>query len=55
MVPSELCKYIAESKSTITLWSKIADEQGFEALKIKDTLSENNPPNTDIMYGMEIL
>lgn len=35
MVPSELCKYIAESKTTITLWVKIADEQGFEALKIK--------------------
>ncbi len=35
MIPSELSKYISESKNTITSWVKIADEQGFEALKIK--------------------
>ncbi len=35
MKPSELSKYISESKNTITSWVKIADEQGFEALMIK--------------------
>ena len=35
MMPSELGKYVAESKNTITMWVKIADEQGFEALHAK--------------------
>lgn len=35
MSPSELSKYVAESKNTITGWVKIADEQGFEALHPK--------------------
>ena len=33
--PSFLSQYCAESKNTITLWVKIADEQGFDALRIK--------------------
>lgn len=35
MMPSELSNYVAESKNTITLWVKIADEQGFDALHTK--------------------
>lgn len=35
LTPSYLSKYCAESKSTITLWVKIADEQGFDALRPK--------------------
>ena len=33
LTPSYLSSYCGESKRTITLWVKIADEQGFEALK----------------------
>ena len=33
--PSYLSTYCGDSKRTITLWVKIADEQGFEALKTK--------------------
>ena len=33
--PSYLSSYCGDSKRTITLWVKIADEQGFEALKTK--------------------
>ena len=33
--PSYLSSYCGNSKRTITLWVKIADEQGFEALKTK--------------------
>ena len=33
--PSYLSTYCGDSKSTITRWVKIADEQGFEALKTK--------------------
>lgn len=35
MAPSELSKYVAESKNTITGWVKTADEQGFDALHPK--------------------
>lgn len=33
--PSFLSKYCAESKNTITLWVKTADEKGFDALRTK--------------------
>lgn len=33
--PSYLSSYCGDSKRTITLWVKTADEQGFEALKAK--------------------
>lgn len=33
MAPSELSRYVAESKNTITSWVKRADEQGFESLR----------------------
>ena len=33
--PSYLSTYCGDSKRTITLWVKIADEQGFEELKTK--------------------
>ena len=35
LTPSYLSSYCGDSKHTITLWVKIADEQGFEALKAK--------------------
>ena len=35
LTPSYLSTYCGNSKRTITLWVKIADEQGFEALKNK--------------------
>ena len=35
LTPSYLSSYCGDSKRTITLWVKIADEQGFEALKPK--------------------
>ena len=35
LTPSYLSTYCGDSKRTITLWVKIADEQGFEALKPK--------------------
>ena len=35
LTPSYLSTYCGDSKNTITLWVKIADEQGFEALKNK--------------------
>ena len=35
LTPSYLSTYCGNSKRTITLWVKIADEQGFEALKPK--------------------
>ena len=35
LTPSYLSTYCGHSKRTITLWVKIADEQGFEALKPK--------------------
>lgn len=35
LTPSYLSSYCGDSKGTITLWVKIADEQGFEALKAK--------------------
>ena len=35
LTPSYLSTYCGNSKSTITRWVKIADEQGFEALKSK--------------------
>ena len=37
LTPSYLSTYCGNSKRTITLWVKIADEQGFEALKTKKT------------------
>ena len=37
LTPSHLSTYCGNSKRTITLWVKIADEQGFEALKTKKT------------------
>ena len=36
LTPSYLSSYCGDSKSTITLWVKIADEQGFDALKAKN-------------------
>ena len=35
LTPSYLSTYCGNCKSTITRWVKIADEQGFEALKVK--------------------
>ena len=35
LTPSYLSSYCGDSKRTITLWVKIADEQGFGALKTK--------------------
>ncbi len=35
MTPSELSKYVRESKNTITLWVKTADEKGFDALRVR--------------------
>ncbi len=35
MTPSALSEYVRESKNTITLWVKTADEKGFEALRGK--------------------
>lgn len=35
LTPSYLSTYCSSSKRMITLWVKIADEQGFEALKPK--------------------
>ena len=35
LTPSYLSTYCGDSKNTITLWVKVADEQGFEALKAK--------------------
>ena len=35
LTPSYLSTYCGDSKSTITRWVKIADEQGFDALKVK--------------------
>lgn len=35
LTPSFLSNYCGDSKGTITLWVKIADEQGFDALKGK--------------------
>ena len=35
ITPSYLSTYCGDSKNAITLWVKIADEQGFEALKVK--------------------
>jgi len=35
LTPSYLSNYCGDSKGTITLWVKIADEQGFDALKGK--------------------
>lgn len=35
LTPSYLSTYCGDSKSTITRWVKIADEQGFHALKAK--------------------
>jgi len=35
LTPSYLSTYCGDSKSTITRWVKIADEQGFNALKAK--------------------
>ena len=35
LTPSYLSSYCGNSKRTVTLWVKIADEQGFEALKPK--------------------
>ena len=32
MTPSELSEYVHESKNTLTLWVKTADEKGFDAL-----------------------
>ena len=36
LTPSYLSRYCGDSKNTITLWVKIADEHGFEALKEKN-------------------
>lgn len=33
--PSFLSEFYAESKNTITLWVKIADEKGFDALRTR--------------------
>ena len=35
LTPSYLSSYCGDSKRTITLWVKIADERGFESLKTK--------------------
>ena len=35
MTPSMLSEFVRESKNTITLWVKTADEKGFDALRVK--------------------
>ncbi len=35
MAPSTLSEYVSESKNTITMWVKSADEKGFESLRTK--------------------
>ena len=35
MTPSALSEFVCESKNTITLWVKTADEKGFDALRTK--------------------
>ncbi len=35
MAPSSLSKYVSESKNTITMWVKSADEKGFGSLRAK--------------------
>ena len=45
ITPSYLSTYCGDSKNTITLWVKIADERGFEALKVKR--QTGRPPKLD--------
>lgn len=35
MSPSTLSQYVSESKNTITMWVKSADEKGFDSLRVK--------------------
>lgn len=52
MMPSELSKYVAESKNTITMWVKTADECGFEALHTKK--QTGRPPKLSSLQLDEI-
>lgn len=52
LTPSYLSTYCGNSKRAITLWVKIADEQGFEALKTKKI--PGRPPKLTKGQKMEI-
>ena len=52
LTPSYLSTYCGDSKCTITLWVKIADEQGFEALKPKKPTGK--PPKLTKAQMVEI-
>ena len=41
LTPSYLSSYCGDSKRTITLWVKIADEQGFAALKTRNRQADH--------------
>lgn len=52
LTPSYLSSYCGDSKGTITSWVKIADEQGFEALKAK--AKTGRPPKLTAEQAAEI-
>lgn len=52
LTPSYLSQYCGDCKATITLWVKIADEQGFEALHTKK--QPGRPPKLSSMQLSEI-
>ncbi len=52
MPPSEVSRYVAESKNTITAWVKTADEQGFDALHTKE--QTGRPPKLSSEQMSEI-
>ena len=47
LTPSYLSTYCGDSKNTITLWVKVADEQGFEAFKAKKQSGRPSKLTTD--------
>ena len=53
MPPSEVSKYVPESKNTITSWVKTADEQGFDALHIKKQTGRPPKLSTEQMTEIE--
>ena len=52
MPPSEVSRYVPESKNTITSWVKTADEQGFDALHTKK--QPGRPPKLNAQQMAEI-
>jgi len=52
LTPSYLSQYCGDSKNTITLWVKIVDEHGFEALKEKN--HPGRPPKLNSKQLSEI-